>query len=153
MTSATKRVCAAAMALPGRAPLELVLMSSVSVHRPGGLDTRRGALERGLLWVIRALIPAAKDNQRAADFLREEIGFDDAAVRWVVVRPDSLVEGEVSAYALHEGLVNSLFVPGTTTMANVAHFMSLLVTDPKTWAEWESKLPVIVNATSGVVAS
>jgi hypothetical protein len=43
-------------------------------------------------------------------------------------RPDSLLEGEVSEYALHEGLVNSLFAPGSTNMSNVAHFMCELVT-------------------------
>jgi hypothetical protein len=31
-------------------------------------------------------------------------------------------------------------------MANVAHFMCELVTNPGTWAGWQSGLPVIVNA-------
>jgi hypothetical protein len=31
-------------------------------------------------------------------------------------------------------------------MANVAHFMCELLTDPKAWADWKSKLPVIINA-------
>lgn len=92
------------------------------------------------------VLPPAKDNQRAADFLLEEIAPDDAFVEWAVVRPDSLLEGEVSEYALHEGLVNSLFAPGSTNMANVAHLMCELVTNPKTWADWKGKLPVITNA-------
>jgi hypothetical protein len=33
-------------------------------------------------------------------------------------------------------------------MANVAHFMCELVTNPKVWAHWKNKLPVIVNASS-----
>jgi hypothetical protein len=44
--------------------------------------------------------------------------------------------------------VNSLFAPGSTNMSNVAHFMCELVTDPKTWADWKGKLPVVVNAPS-----
>ncbi len=32
-------------------------------------------------------------------------------------------------------------------MANVAHFMCELVTNPTTWDGWKGKLPVIVNAT------
>ena len=42
--------------------------------------------------------------------------------------------------------MNGLFAPGRTNMANVAHFMCELVTSPKTWAEWNGKLPVITNA-------
>ena len=56
------------------------------------------------------------------------------------------MEGDVSEHAVHQGLVDSLFAPGHTNMANVAHFMCELVTSPKTWAEWKGKLPVIVNA-------
>ncbi|MFH0901600.1 MAG: hypothetical protein V2A73_13310 [Pseudomonadota bacterium] len=33
-------------------------------------------------------------------------------------------------------------------MANVAHFVCELVTNPKTWADWKGKLPVVVNAAS-----
>ncbi len=146
VTSATVRLCRAIQALRPPAPVKVVLMSSVSVHRPGGLDTRRGALERAFLRALCAVLPPAKDNQRAADFLLEEIGPDDAFVEWVVVRPDSLQEGEVTEYALHEGLVDSLFAPGKTNMANVAHFMCELVTNPETWAEWKGKLPVVTNA-------
>jgi hypothetical protein len=88
------------------------------------------------------------DNQRAADFLLEEIGPNNAFVEWAVVRPDSLLEGKVSEYTLPEGLVNSLFAPGSTNMANVAHIMCELVTNPKTWSDWKGKLPVIINTSS-----
>jgi hypothetical protein len=107
---------------------------------------RRGAFERAFLWVLRGVIPPARDNQRAADFLQEQVGAGDPFVQWTVVRPDTLLPGEVSRYALHEGLVNGLFSPGATRMANVAHFMCDLVTDPTVWADWKGKLPVIVDA-------
>ncbi len=51
-----------------------------------------------------------------------------------------------SEYALHEGLVSSLFKPDSTNMANVAHCMCELATDPKVWNDWKGKLPVVVNA-------
>jgi hypothetical protein len=70
----------------------------------------------------------------------------DAHVQWVAVRPDSLKDGDVTEYALHEGLVDSLFRPGQTNMANVAHFMCELATDSRAWEAWQGKLPVIVNA-------
>jgi hypothetical protein len=148
VTRATTRLCRGIEELRPAAPVKLVLMSSVSVHRPRGLDTRRTAFERAFLRMLRGVLPPARDNQQAADFLLETIGPDNAFVQWAVVRPDSLLEGEVSEYALHEGLVNGLFAPGSTNMANVAHFMCELVTNPKTWADWKSGLPVIVNASA-----
>jgi len=146
VTRATMRLCRGVEASQPPAPVKLILMSSVSVNRPGGLDTRRGAFERAVLWVLRGVVPPAKDNQQAADFLLEKIGPHHAFVQWAVIRPDSLLEGDVSEYSLHEGLVSSLFAPGSTNMANVAHFICELVTNPKTWADWQSKLPVIINA-------
>lgn len=146
VTRATTRLCRAIEALQPPAPVRLILMGSVSVNRPGGLDARRGALERALLWLLRGVLPPARDNQRAADFLLQRIGPGHAFVQWVVVRPDSLLEGEVSAYTLHEGLVNSLSAPGSTSMANVAHLMCELATSPEAWAAWKGKLPVVVNA-------
>lgn len=145
VTRATTRVCRAIEALQPASPVKFILMSSVSVNRPGGLDTRRGALEKAFLWVLRGLLPPAGDNQNAADFLLQNVAPNSAFVQWTAVRPDSLLDGDVTPYELHEGLVNSLFKPGSTNMANVAHFMCELATNPDTWATWHGKLPVIVN--------
>lgn len=153
VTEATTRLTRGVEALKPPAPVKFILMSSVSVHRPGGLDTRRGPFERALLWALRAVLPPARDNQRAANVLLEKVGPNDAFVQWAVVRPDSLLEGDVSEYTLHEGLVNGLFAPGSTNMANVAHFMCELATNPGTWSDWKSRLPVIVNAAASSVAA
>jgi uncharacterized protein YbjT (DUF2867 family) len=146
VTRATTRLCRALEAMGPARPVRFILMTSVSVHRPGGLDTRRGRLERAFLWMLRGLLPPARDNQRAADFLQERIGPSHPFVEWAVVRPDTLREGDLSAYAVHEGLVNGLFAPGQTRMANVAHFMCELATRPETWARWRGKAPVVVDA-------
>jgi nucleoside-diphosphate-sugar epimerase len=146
VTQAATRVCRVIEALHPAKPVKLIVMSSVSVNRPGGADTRRGAFEKAAVWALRGLVPPAKDNQRTADFLVGEIGTENPFVQWVVVRPDTLLEGDVSEYALHEGLVSSLAKPDATNMANVAHFMCELVMNPKTWGECEGTLPVIVNA-------
>jgi hypothetical protein len=151
VTRATTRLCRAVEALQPPTPVRFILMSSVSVHRPGGLDTRRGSFERAFLWMLCGVLPPAKDNQRAADFLLEKIGSNNAFLQWAAVRPDSLLEGDVSEYTSHEGLVNSLFAPASTNMANVAHFMCELATNPKTWADWKGKLPVVVNAVASGV--
>jgi nucleoside-diphosphate-sugar epimerase len=140
------RVCRAIKSVPPDRPVKLILMSSVSVNHPGGLDTRRGSPEKAAVWMLRGLIPPARDNQRAADFLYGDIGTADPHVQWAAVRPDSLREGGVAEYALHENLVSSLLRPDETNMASVAHFMCELATDPGTWAAWQGKLPVIVNS-------
>lgn len=146
VTQATTRLCRAVESLQPAKPVRFILMSSVSVNRPGGLDTRRGSLEKAFMWMLRGLMPPARDNQQAADFLYGDIGSANTFVQWAAVRPDTLRDGDVTDYTLHEGLVNSLFAPGSTNMANVAHFMCELVTDPKAWEDWQGKLPVIVNA-------
>ena len=141
-----ERVFRAARDLRPARPVRLILMSSVSVNRPGGLDTRRGWLEKAGLWTLRGLVPPARDNQRAADFLHDVVEPADPHLQWVAVRPDTLKDGDVTEYAVHEDLVNSLSRAGETNRANVAHFMCELATDPQAWAAWQGKLPVIVNA-------
>jgi nucleoside-diphosphate-sugar epimerase len=145
VTQAVSRVCGAIEALRPAEPVKVIVMSTVSVNRPDRLDTRRGAGERAVLALIRGLVPPAKDNQTAADFLAGNMGTRSPFVRWVTVRPDTLREGDVTEYTLHEGLVASLAKADDTNMANVAHFMCELVTDPKAWDAWQGRLPVIVN--------
>jgi len=146
VTQAVRRVCRAAADVKPTRPLRIVLMSSVSVLLPGRQDAHRGPLDRASLSALRGLIPPARDNQRAADFLLEAIGADGRVVEWAAIRPDTLREGDVSAYDVHEGLITSLFRPRQTRMANVAHFMCELVTNEVAWDRWRGKLPVIVDA-------
>lgn len=148
VTRAATRVCRATEALRPAEPVKLILMSSVSVNRTGGLDTRRGKLELAIVAALRGLIPPARDNQSAVDVLSDRIGTANAFVRWVAVRPDTLREGDVSEYVLHEGLVSSLARPDDSNMANVAHFMCELVEGPALFDAWAGKMPVIVNAIS-----
>jgi NAD(P)-dependent dehydrogenase (short-subunit alcohol dehydrogenase family) len=146
VTEAATRLCRAIAGVQPAKPVKFILMSSVSVHHPGGHDTRRGMLEKGFVWMLRGLVPPARDNQRAADFLYGTIGMTHPFAQWAVVRPDTLLEGDVSEYTLHEGLISSLARPDSTNMANVAHFMCELAENPAAWKDWAGKLPVIVNA-------
>lgn len=147
VTEAARRVFHVAGELKPARPIRFVLMSSVSVNRPDRLDTRRGGIERAVVAFLRVVIPPAKDNQDAADFLCREVGASNPYLEWVAVRPDTLIEGDVSDYALHEGLVASLAKPDNTAMSNVAHFMCELVCDAAVWGTWRGKLPVIVDST------
>jgi nucleoside-diphosphate-sugar epimerase len=132
-------------------PVRFILMNTVAVNQPAKADTRRGTDERFYLWVMRVLVPPARDNQRAAEFFARQIGADNAAVEWVAVRPDTLLDGDVTEYRLHEELVSSIFRPDETNMANVAHFMCELTTDEAAWQRWKAKMPVIVNAETRAV--
>jgi len=139
-------VRAAVEASQPTAPVRLILMSSVSVHQPGRADSRRGRGERAYMWGMRAVLPPARDNQRAADLLVREVGPADRHLQWVIVRPDTLTEGDVAGYRVHEALVSSLFKPDSTRMSEVAHFMCELATDDETWQRWRGRMPVIVDA-------
>lgn len=143
---AVSNLARAVEAMQPTKPVRFILMSSVSVNRPARADTRRGARQRFFLWVLRGLLPPARDHQRAADFFTGRIGADDPTIEWVVVRPDTLLEGEVTEYRLSNELVGSIFRPDETNMANVAHFMCELAADDDMWRRWKGGMPVIVNA-------
>jgi len=146
VAEAAARVCRAIETLRPEHPVKFVVMSSVSVNQPNRLDSRRGGLERAVLWTLRGVVPPSRDNQRAADFLCGRIGTKHLSVEWAVVRADTLCDGNVCEYAVHDCLVDGLFKPGKTNMANVANFMCELVASSTTWDAWRGKLPVIVNA-------
>lgn len=149
VAQAVLRIARAAQALHVSPALRLVLMSTVSVNAPSGLDGRRGGFERAVVSALRAALPPARDNQRAADFLCHTIGPTHPLLEWVIVRPDTLIDGEISPYAVHPGLVASLFHPENSTISNVAHFLCMLACEPGAWEEWKGRLPVIVDVPAG----
>jgi hypothetical protein len=149
VTRAATRICRAIEALQPAKPVKFILMSSVSVNQPAGRDTRRGQFERAVVALLRGALPPARDNQGAADFLCRGIGTASPFVEWVTVRPDSLLEGQVTEYSVHDSLVSTIFAPDSTNRANVANFMCELVQDLRVWDEWRCGLPVVINAASG----
>ena len=148
VAQAATKICRAIEAGHPAKPVKFILMSSVSVNQPAGRDARRGRFEKAAVAILRGAVPPAKDNQRATDFLCRGVGTANPFVEWVAVRPDTLLEGPVTEYALHGGLVNSLFRPASTNRANVAHFMCELVQSPQVWDRWRFGLPVVTNAAS-----
>jgi len=65
---------------------------------------------------------------------------------WCVVRPDMLVNENVSNYLMMESPPFSTitnYIP--TSRINVAHFMSLLIESDAMWNDYEFKMPVIMN--------
>lgn len=148
VTRAVSNLARAAEEMRPTEPVRLILMGSVSVNRPTKADTRRGTSQRLCLSATRCLLPPARDNQRAADFLVHEIGPRNRFIEWVVVRPDTLREGNLSECQLSDEPVSSIFRPGETNVANVARFMCDLATDEAQWQRWKGGMPVVVNAGS-----
>lgn len=66
----TTRLCRGIEAPQPARPVKVILMSSVSVPHPGGLDIRRGILEQALVWMLLGLLPPARDDPCAVSSLR-----------------------------------------------------------------------------------
>ncbi len=146
VAQATRRLCRAIEEAKPPDPVRFVLMSSVTVNHPEGLDPPRGILDKMIVCALDAVLPPMRDNQGAADVLHDDIGAGGPYIQWVAVRPDTLLPGDVTEYELHETRVDSFVKPGSTNMANVAHFMCELVTDSDAWVRWRGRLPIVVNA-------
>lgn len=146
VTDATCRLCNAIKANRPETPVKFVLMNTAG-NRNHDLDERVSFGERTALGLLRVLLPPQVDNEKAAEYLRVEIGRDDQEVEWVAVRPDTLVDlTEVTEYEAHSSPTRSaLFNPGRTSRVNVAHFMADLITDQDTWNRWKGQMPVIYN--------
>lgn len=143
---ALKRVCEVAKKVNPAKTTKVILMGSNGVANPDKSEDLRPKNERIILGIIRALVPPHSDNEAAADYLSITIGKDDANIKWVVVRPDDLIDGEVSEYVLiekYDGL--SLFGGGQTTRSNVAAFMSELIMNDQVWNKWLFQMPIIRN--------
>ncbi|MBD2847588.1 SDR family oxidoreductase [Paenibacillus sp. IB182496] len=126
--------------------LKLVLMSTTGyTNRSIGESHPLG--ERMIFSALSVLLPPQRDNVMAADYLVNVLGQGNEAIRWVVVRPDTLVnQDEASPYEITSSPVRSpLFNSGKTSRRNVGHFITELATDPMLWGSWEGKTPVIYN--------
>jgi len=143
---ALKRVCDAAKKVNPTKVTKVILMGSNGVANPDKSEDLRPRNERIIIGIIRALVPPHSDNEAAADYLSSTIGKEDENIKWVVVRPDDLIDGDVSEYFLtkkYDGL--PLFGGGETTRSNVAAFMSELILNDNVWNEWVYQMPIIRN--------
>ena len=126
--------------------VKLILMSTTGYTNT--LTGEKNSLgERIILSILKLLLLPHRDNVKAADYLHEEIGKDNEKLKWIAVRPDTLVnEDNKSAYEVYESPVRSpIFNAGTTSRINVSHFMADLLLNERLWREWQYKMPVIYN--------
>ena len=146
VTDATRRLCKAIKANKPKMPVKFVLMNTTG-NSNRDLPEHISLGQKCVLWLIRLLLPPQVDNEKAADFLRVEIGQDDSEIEWVAVRPDTLTnEGEVTEYEVFPSPIRSaIFDAGTTSRINVGHFMAELITNQDKWIKWKGQMPVIYN--------
>lgn len=150
VTDAIRLMCRAIQQHSPERPVRLLLMNTAgNRNRDQGESLSAG--EKLMTGLIRLLLPPHADNEQAAEFLRKQIGSQNAAVQWVVVRPDTLIDqAEVSTYEVFPSPTRSaLFNPGKTSRINVAHFMASLISDDDLWRQWAGQMPVIYNEDTG----
>ncbi|WP_025027342.1 NAD(P)-dependent oxidoreductase [Caldalkalibacillus mannanilyticus] len=151
VTDVTKLICHAIKENKPQRKIKYILMNTTGNSNKNHRETVSLA-EKCVLGIIRLLVPPHRDNEKAADYLRTEIGQDNLEIEWTAVRPDSLLNlDEVTKYSIFPSPIRSaIFNPGKTSRINVAHFMSELIINEELWEKWKGKMPVIYNDDSVV---
>lgn len=146
VTDATKRLCAAIRTNNPNEPIKFVLMNTTG-NSNRDLDEKVSFSHQCVIWLLRLLLPPHVDNEKAADYLRTEIGQNHETIEWTAVRPDGLIDhSAVTAYECHKSPTrDAIFDAGKTSRINVAHFMAELILNKSDWAQWSGKMPVIYN--------
>ncbi|MEH6524075.1 NAD(P)-dependent oxidoreductase [Sulfitobacter sp.] len=149
VTDATRRLCDAIRVNEPAEPVKFVLMNTTG-NSNRDLDERISFSQKCVMVLIRLLLPPHVDNEKAADYLRKNIGQTDPMIEWTAVRPDSLTdEVKVTEYDINTSPTRSaIFDAGSTSRINVAHFMAQLSESDSTWKMWRGKMPVIYNTAS-----
>ncbi len=144
-TDAVRRLCMAIEKNDSAKSTKFILMSSVGIQNPKLKEKRRWS-ERLLLTILRYTIPPHHDNETAAGHLHQVVGIKNKHIEWCTVRPDSLINAEVSPYEINESPSTGIFTGRPTSRSNVADFMVELIEGPNLWNTWKFKMPVIMNA-------
>lgn len=146
VTDAVKLLCTAIQKNSPDKPIKFVLMNTTG-NRNRDLNEPISLGEKLVMGLIRLLVPPQPDNEKAADFLRVNIGQKNKLIQWVAVRPDTLInEDNVTEYELYASPIRSAISnPGKTSRINVGNFMSRLIVENDLWNKWKGQMPVIYN--------
>jgi len=146
VTDAVRLVCNAIEKNSPEKPFRFVLMNTTG-NRNRDIDEPISVGQKLVMGLIRLLVPPQSDNEKAADFLRVNIGQKNKLIEWVAVRPDTLInEDNVSEYQIYISPTRSaLFNPGKTSRVNVGNFMAALIVENDLWNKWKGQMPVIYN--------
>ena len=146
VTDAVINLCTAIKKNAKSNPMKFVLMNTTA-NRNRDLNEHISIGQKLVIGLLRLILPPHADNEKAADYLRTQIGQKDKYIEWTAVRPDGLIdEDEVSEYEVFPSPVRSpIFNPGTTSRINVGHFMAELMTNEELWNKWKGQMPVVYN--------
>ena len=149
VTDATRRLCQAIEANTPESPIKFVLMNTTG-NRNRDLNEPISFAQKAVIRLLRLLLPPHVDNEKAADYLRTQVGQNNKLIEWTALRPDGLIDNDdVTDYEIHPSPTRSaIFNAGKTSRINVGHFMASLINDEKLWNKWKGQMPVIYNASS-----
>lgn len=149
VTETTRRLCEAIIANKPEKPVKYVLMNTTG-NRNRDLNEPISFAQKLVIGLLRLVLPPHLDNEKAADFLRTQIGQSNKSIEWVAVRPDGLInEEEVTDYEIHRSPTRSaIFDAGEVSRINVAHLMASLIIDNDLWRKWKGQMPVIYSKSS-----
>ncbi len=149
VTDAVKLLCNAIKKNAFDKPIKFVLMNTTG-NSNRDLNEPISFAQKCVIGLLRLLLPPHVDNEKAADYLRTQIGPNNEYVKWVTVRPDNLVnEDRVTEYEVYPSPIRSaIFNSGTTSRINVGHFMAKLIGENEIWNRWKGQMPVIYNKTA-----
>jgi len=145
VTNAVELICTAIMINSHEKPIKFVLMNTTG-NRNRDLNEPISFGEKLLMGLIRLLLPPQPDNEQAAEYLRTNIGHNDATIEWTAVRPSSLIDEEqTSEFEIFPSPVRSILDDGQISRINVGHFMADLITNNELWNSWKGQMPVVYN--------
>ena len=149
VTNATRRLCNAIKANKPERPVKYVLMNTTG-NRNRDLNEPISLAQKCVIGLLRLLLPPHVDNEKAADYLRTQVGQNNHFIEWTAVRPDGLIdEDAVTEYEIHHSPIRSaIFNAGKTSRINVGNFMASLISDSDLWSKWKGQMPVIYNKPS-----
>jgi hypothetical protein len=149
VTEAARRLCNAIKANKPESPVKYVLMNT-SGNRNRDLSEPISFAQKCVIGLLRLLLPPHVDNEKAADYLRTQVGQNNQFIEWAAIRPDGLIDDEVvTEYETHPSPIRSaIFNAGKISRINVGHFMACLISDGNLWNKWKGKMPVIYNKSS-----
>ena len=146
VTDATRRLCHAIESNNPETPVKFILMNSSGVSNLDVVE-KISFKQNIVMTLLRWLVSPHADNEKAADYLRTEIGQNNNIIEWTAVRPDGLVnESDVSEYTIYPSPIKSaIFEAGTVSRINVGHFMAELILNIGLWNLWKGQMPVIYS--------
>lgn len=149
VTDATRRLCDAIKTNNPEQAVKFILMNT-TCNRNRDLNEPISFAQKCVIAFLRLVLPPHVDNEKAAEYLRTEIGQNNEFIEWTAVRPDGLINKvEVSAYEIHPSPTRSaIFNAGKISRINVAHFMANLISNDDLWKKWKGQMPVIYNKSS-----